>query len=269
MPSYVVTGTSRGIGLGFIKALSGDPNNVVFALTRSCSGAKDLTNFVAQNPHKNVHVVEAHGENTKSLEDAAKEVAKITGGTLDILINNAALMFHERARLTLDAYPNPDLLDEDLTAFFKTNVLGVIHTINAFLPLLQAGPTKKCMVISSPLGSPKMTLDANFAAFTGYGISKAAVNLATSKYAARFRDEGLIFLMVNPGFVKTMQGPEEEINKFYGNQVAHLRTLIPDFEGAISIEESVRDQISLFSRITTADNGAFYNRDGKPGGNSL
>lgn len=87
-------------------------------------------------------------------------------------------------------------------------MLGVIHTINAFLPLLQAGAMKKCIVISSPLGTPKMTNDGNVAAFTGYSISKAAVNLATTKYAARFRDEGLLFVMFNPGFVKTMQGSE-------------------------------------------------------------
>ncbi|KLO12359.1 NAD-binding protein [Schizopora paradoxa] len=266
MPSYAVTGTSRGLGLGFIKALAADTNNIVFALTRSKSSSKDLVEFAAQN--KNVHVVEGHPDDAKSLENGAKEVAKITGGTLDVLINNAALMWHERSHTTLDAFPSPDILDVDLTSFFKTNVLGVIHTINAFLPLLKAGATKKCIVISSPLGTEKMTLDANLAAFAGYSISKAALNLTTAKYTARFREEGLIFVSFNPGFVKTMQGTEEEINKFYDNQVAFLRKFYPDYEGAITIADSVRDQLSLISRVTLKDSGAFLNRDGTVAGDT-
>lgn len=37
------------------------------------------------------------------LQNAAETVGKINGGKLDILINNGALMQHERAVITLDA----------------------------------------------------------------------------------------------------------------------------------------------------------------------
>ena len=46
----------------------------------------------------------------------------------------------------------------------------------------------------------------NFDTFVGYGISKAALNLAIAKYASRFRDEGIIFIALTPGMVKTMPG---------------------------------------------------------------
>jgi len=36
-----------------------------------------------------------------------------------------------------------------------------------------------------------------------YGISKAAVNLAVTKYAIEFRDKELIFVAMSPGFVDT------------------------------------------------------------------
>ena len=91
---------------------------------------------------------------------------------------------------------------------FRTNTLGPIHTINAFLPLLKAGTTKKCLTISSTAGSPKVANTSNFVVSGGYGISKAGLNLAIAKYAARFRDEGIIFLSVTPGMVKTMPGSE-------------------------------------------------------------
>lgn len=89
---------------------------------------------------------------------------------------------------------------------FRTNTLGPIHTINAFLPLLRAGSTKKCLTISTTAGSPKVANKSNFAIVGGYGISKAGLNLAVAKYAARFREEGIVFLAVTPGMVKTMPG---------------------------------------------------------------
>ncbi len=53
-----------------------------------------------------------------------------------------------------------------------------------------------------------MTNANNFINFAGYGISKAALNLAVAKFASTSRDEGVTFLSVNPGLVKTFQGSE-------------------------------------------------------------
>ena len=147
---------------------------------------------------------------------------------------------------------------------------------------------KKCIVLASPLGTTEMTLATNFAGATGYGISKAAVSLATAKYAAQFRSEGLVFLLVNPGFVKTMQGctyrilnwyshgsnltfypAKEEVEKHYDLQTANARKKFPDFEGSITVEDSVRDQLSLFDKVTIANTGEFLNRDGSDGGSRL
>ncbi len=81
MPSYAVTGTSRGIGvcdslstfylkafrlmtddiaqLGFVRALSADPTNTVFALVRNLSTSNQLQDLVTGHPHKNIHIIEA------------------------------------------------------------------------------------------------------------------------------------------------------------------------------------------------------------------
>jgi hypothetical protein len=39
---------------------------------------------------------------------------------------------------------------------FETNVIGVIHTTNAFLSLLRAGPTKKVITLSAGLADPDL-----------------------------------------------------------------------------------------------------------------
>jgi len=231
------------------------------------SSAGKLQEFVASNPHNKVHILEADSTNATSIQAAAEHASKITGGKLDVLINNAALMEHERSRLTADAFPSPNTLEEDLMLYFKTNTVGPMHAINAFLPLLRAGTAKKCVVISTTAGSPKVASATNFANFVGYGVSKAGINLAVAKYAARFRDEGIIFFAVTPGMVKTMPGTEEEIEKFLGPITARIRQKYPHFEGPITVEQSVHDVLALIDRITIAESGSFVHRDGRDSDN--
>ncbi|KLO10732.1 NAD-binding protein [Schizopora paradoxa] len=257
MMSYAVTGSSRGIG-----ALAADPSNTVFALVRSKSSAQKLQDFVAGHAHKNVHILEADNDNIASIKTAAKEVAKITGGTLDVLIANGALMHHERNGLMLDEFPDENVLDDDMLTFYKTNVLGTIHLINAFLPLLRAGTTKKCIIIGSALGSHKFARRSEVLQYSGYSMSKAALNIAAARYASKYKGEGLIFLTITPGLVKTLQGTPEEVEKFFSSEEARIRERYPAFEGAITVEQSVRDQLALISRITVDRSGDFVNRDG-------
>ncbi len=87
-------------------------------------------------------------------------------------------------------------------------MVGVIHTINAFLPLLRAGEMKKCIITSSTMGSVRFILHNNMIFGPGYSMSKAAMNVAAAKFAAQYRDEGIVFLSINPGFVKTLEGRE-------------------------------------------------------------
>jgi len=199
--------------LAYIKILGADPVNTVFALVRSLGAAKQLTDFVATHQRKNVHVLEADIADSKAIQNAAETVRKVTGSKLDVLVNNGALLYHERDALTLDAYEDADLLDGDMTRFFKVNVLGVIHTINAFLPLLRAGDMKKCILITSTVGTPKFTAFANYSYAPGYNMSKAALNLACAKYAAQYKSEGIVFLCITPGLVKTIPDLKRKLQR--------------------------------------------------------
>ncbi|KLO12360.1 NAD-binding protein [Schizopora paradoxa] len=264
MPSYAITGTSRGIGLAFIKELGSNPENTVFAMARNVSGATEL-NALAEK-YKNVHIVETDIDDLKSIQKAAETVGKLNGGKLDILINNGALMQHERAILTLDAYEDQELLEKDMMSFYKTNVVGVIHTINAFLPLLRAGETKKCIITSSEMGSLKYILKNDVSFAPGYSMSKAAVNVAVAKFAVKHKEEGIIFLSLTPGFVKTSLAPKEKAEAFYAETVRRIRIKTPDFEGAILPEQSVRDQLAIIHKATIEQTGSLLNRRGDNAG---
>ena len=91
---------------------------------------------------------------------------------------------------------------------YKINVVGTIHMINAFLPLLRAGTTKKCIIIGSGVGSHKLARRTEALDYSGYAMSKAALNIAAVRYASKYRSEGVIFLTISPGLVRTLQGSE-------------------------------------------------------------
>lgn len=94
---------------------------------------------------------------------------------------------------------------------FRTNVIGVTNAINAFLPLLRAGTSKKIVAISTGAG------DLEFARLTGmsrnspYPISKAALNMAVVQFALALKPEGFTVLALSPGAVNTWGEPTSKL----------------------------------------------------------
>ena len=82
-------------------------------------------------------------------------------------------------------------------------MIGVIHTINTFLPLIRKSSIKKVITITSGIGDIQFTLQSGFPVAAPSSISKAAVNLANAKYAVAHKAEGIIFLALSPGYVAT------------------------------------------------------------------
>ncbi|KAI0742528.1 hypothetical protein C8Q80DRAFT_1328916 [Daedaleopsis nitida] len=170
MPSYAtVIGASRGFGLAYVVQLS-------------------ITDY-------------------PSLERAAAQITKITGGTLDCLIHNAARMDSASIVWGFDDYPDVETLDKDLIDSHKVNTLGVVHAMCAFLPLLRASPAphRKIVVINSPAGDPAFVRAIDGAGMAAYGLTKAAALLAAAKYAAKLKGERFAVVSLAPGCVDTSE----------------------------------------------------------------
>ena len=86
-------------------------------------------------------------------------------------------------------------------AQYKVNSLGPIHGITAFLPLLRASNTKKIIVIGSGAADPTRILTLNMVNMVGYGMTKAAALIATTKFALKLKDEGFVVITLSPGVV--------------------------------------------------------------------
>ncbi|KAJ7508503.1 hypothetical protein B0H11DRAFT_1965373 [Mycena galericulata] len=257
MPSYVVTGAARGIGFEFITQLSADSDNTVFAIVRNKATATKLSAL----PRNNVTVLEADITDAKALKLAADEVSKATGGKLDYLINNAAVS--KSAKFTLDQFPSAEAVEEELLSKFKINVVGVVHTINAFLPLLRKGEVKKVIALSSGMGDLDLTLASEVSALGPYSISKAALNMVVAKYAAQLKGEGFTVLAISPGLVNTSTAPptQEELEE-YKELIKAIVKVAPGFKGPITPEESVKLQLKVIERWGVEETGAFVSHFG-------
>jgi len=77
---------AKGIPLT-VSPKSLDPKNQVFAIIRSRGTAAPLEELASKR--KNIHIVVTDLADPRKLEQAAAEVSKATGGSLDVLLLNA------------------------------------------------------------------------------------------------------------------------------------------------------------------------------------
>ena len=140
MSIYLITGTSRGIGLELTKQLSELPSTEVsriFAVTRGPSAA--LQKVIDSSSGRVVNVVIDNISSETSVSQAAQEVEKLLGGKgLDVLVNNAGMM-----PFTPEGVKS--LTSDSLKEVYDVNVVSAQVMSKSFLPLLQKGKDKKIM----------------------------------------------------------------------------------------------------------------------------
>ncbi|OAP65662.1 hypothetical protein AYL99_01634 [Fonsecaea erecta] len=249
MPSYLVTGANRGLGYGFVKYLAQRPENTIIGIVRDKAAADKA---VAADGLKNVTMVQAEIANYKSLLAAREQVVKITGGSLDCLINNAAFIDKSSQGKALDEFEDaPEVLEHGLVESFHVNVVGLIHTINAFLPLIKNGSIKKVVLISSGMADPDLVNSGIFADGP-YTISKAAANMAIFKYNAKYKQEGILFFALSPGVVATWEGEDEP------PVIAALRQGYPQWKGPLTPLESAEMCVKVIHDFNAQENGGSF-----------
>ncbi len=180
MPTAIVTGASRGLGLALADSLAGRGWRLVIdardgvALERAAAGLRARTEVVAL---------------AGDVADAAHRgrSSPPPDGAVDLLVNNAS---------TLGASPLPPLsaypLDE-LEQVYRTNALAPLALMQAALPRLAEG-ARIVNVTSDAAVEP-------YEGWGGYGSSKAALEQLTAVFAAE--QPQLRVYAVDPGDMNT------------------------------------------------------------------
>lgn len=182
--TWVVTGASRGIGLGFVKHLLGREQKV-FAVTRG-----ESVELKALSKDKNLTIVVCD----LSKEGQEKELAKTLGDSpVDVLINNAGVLLNEDGFKALKT--------KDLRDSMNVNLEMPIRVTQALLPLLQKSADPKVAHITSRMGS---IADNGSGGYYSYRISKAALNMFNKSFSIDFPK--ITALVLHPGWVQTDMG---------------------------------------------------------------
>ncbi|KKP02911.1 hypothetical protein THAR02_04976 [Trichoderma harzianum] len=261
MPSWAIVGATRGIGFEYVNQLSSNAQNEVFALIRSQKTAGPLNELASSR--KNIHVLETDIGNPAKLKETAGEIGNIGGGKLDVLVYNA--FFHgDSAELSPSAFAGrEEELENHFFGPLKVNALHLIHTVNAFLPLIKQGTEKKIVYISSPSADLELTRVSEIPTAMGYSVSKAAGSIVMTKYAAELKPEGIRALSISPGWVETdaakdmvtAPGAFEAI-------LSTLRKYDPNVKGMISPKESVESMLSVIKGLDESISGKFLSHKG-------
>lgn len=143
---------------------------------------------------------------SKTLKKAALEVTKITQG-VDYLIVNGAYLTLKSSRFHPSEFTGRATeLKEEIVDSLDVNVVGVIYSINAFLPLVPKGAAKKITVISTGMADADMVAQHDVPGSVVYASMKAATNMVVAKYAVELKGEGIVILALSPGVVDTQEG---------------------------------------------------------------
>jgi NAD(P)-dependent dehydrogenase (short-subunit alcohol dehydrogenase family) len=232
MPTYFLTGANRGLGLEFVRQLSADQSNTIIAAVRSLNQSPlDELKELSQN--NNVHIIECEVSSLDSISSLPSRVSEIlskSGGKLDYLFNNAGInATSSDTSLSLDP--------ASMQNHMASNVLGPAKIVEGLKQYLAQGAVVVNM--SSGLGSLKVATGTPKCCT--YSISKAAQNMLSLHQARDLKDDGVIVVCMDPGWVKTRMGGAGAL---------------------IEAEVSIKGMLDVIGGLKAEDSGKFYKYDG-------
>lgn len=228
MKRIFITGANRGIGLELARQCL-QRGDRVFASCRQPGEAHELHALQTKYPDT-LHILQLNITNRAHIDTVAQLLAAEVDG-LDILFNNAGI--------SLSGEHVGNLNQDNLLKVLHTNSVGPIMVAQSLLDLLKAGQDAKIINVTSQLGSITRKKSGGRYSYDG---SKAALNMFTRTLAYEVLSDGIITIVMHPGWVQTDMG----------GSGAPLR-----------VEESAQGILQVTDRLKKKDVGRFLQWDGK------
>ena len=191
MPTVLITGANRGLGLEFVRQYK-EAGWDVIATARQSSPELDALD---------VRVETLDMQDLEAVEQFGKRLDR-----LDLLIANAGTYGPREVTSADEA--------RDWAETFVTNTIAPYLLAQSVLPLVEAN-SGKLIAVSTKMGSIE---DNTSGGFIAYRSSKAALNAAWRSLAIEARNRGVAAAVLHPGWVQTRMGgasaplePEESV----------------------------------------------------------
>lgn len=218
----LVTGANRGIGLELVRQLKARGDNVI-----AC--ARSRSNELAALD------VSVEPLDVTSADSVRALAHSLSGQPLDIVFNVAGVYGGPNQSVRLMA---SELELREVIETYDINAVGALRVAVALLPNLRLGSAKKLVHVTSGMGS---IADNTSGGYYAYRMSKAALNMASRCLAVDLKSEGIISVVINPGWVQTDMGGAS---------------------APTPVDESVHGILREIDRATLADSGEFLNWKG-------
>lgn len=196
-PSVLVTGSSRGLGLGLVTAYARRGWRV-FATCRDPGAAPELAALAAR-PDADVRIVPLDLADDAQIDAAGRLLGD---EALDLVFHNAA-WGDGKARLE-------DVTSRTWDRALRVNAFAPLAVTRALLEPIARSARRTVVAISSVRGSLGENREGQRYV---YRASKAALNMVVRSLAIDLAPRGLIVTAVHPGWVQTaMGGPDAPLS---------------------------------------------------------
>ena len=243
MPTVLITGASKGIGLEFARQYA-NLNWTVIA-TRRSDRDDGLSKLAAER--LNVLIKPLDVDDLGAIDRLANQFKT---DPIDLLINNAGRMGDGNDPTAQTGEMFGSLKYELMDEYFRTNVRGPVKMMEAFRDNILASTQKKMVTISSGAGSFAMPGPPGL---YWYKASKSAVNMLMKNVARDLKKDGVTVLTFHPGLVLT-------------ERLAPMRSKIMKMSGQeqpFETDEAVKGMINVISKATIEDSGRFVGNQGQ------
>ncbi|MDU0353553.1 SDR family NAD(P)-dependent oxidoreductase [Paraglaciecola aquimarina] len=192
--TIVITGTSRGIGLGLCQHYLQSGWRVIATHRPNAIGSE--LHALEEQYGDSLRLAELDLCDEQSILRFANEMTSQLS-QIRVLINNAGVSVNR----DFGAWDQASFLTN-----FNANLVGPALLIQGLYPLLSEAT--KVVQISTGLASIQDNIGAD-GPFDAYAVSKVALNLLTVRLANREQTKKSIFCAMSPGWVKTDMGGAE------------------------------------------------------------
>jgi NAD(P)-dependent dehydrogenase (short-subunit alcohol dehydrogenase family) len=186
----VITGGSRGIGVGIARKLAAMGATVIIC-GRNCASLEAACAQIRSSGGQ-CEAITCDVADGNSVAALASRVHQTFGRT-DVLVNNAGIGGFSGPLHTMP--------EEKWDAIFNTNLRGVFHAIRAFVPMMIAGSGGHIINISSIAGKNALPNAAAYAA------SKWGLNGLSYSVAEELRGHNIRVSVICPGSTHTEFSP--------------------------------------------------------------
>ena len=210
MPSALITGANRGLGLEFARQYLADGWRV-YAACRDPESASELHRLADEN-RDTLRILALDVTDPASIDAAA---TALDGQAIDLLLNNAGIIGPRGQTIgNIDYDAWKDVLD--------VNTLGSMRVSEAFVEHVARSDRKLIVTLTSGMGSIADNMSGGSIL---YRSSKAAVNMVMRSLAIDLAPRGITCVVINPGWVRTdMGGPNATLEA--AESIGRMRRII-------------------------------------------